>query len=336
MDSELPLEVEMLCPDKLAGKNIDDIKKLKAFEGKITHDFVKVFDISGTVAAEPKAMKIVVQNSTKKLRRMGENMTGGEIEIVGDAGMHVGDMMKGGKIVVHGNADHYAASQMEGGELWIEGNAGDYLGCAYRGEWRGMKGGKIFVDGNAGFEIGAWMRGIKASQEKGEPLIHVKGNVALHAGHHNHGGFMIIEGNAEGNAGSEMGRGDIAVLGKTEALASFSKDDGEVPEIPVLKIKGPFITYTGDNGIGGKGKLYLKSPNAKAVVVDRQALRSIVPPPASEAKPAATAQKPAKTAPAPVETKPAAVKPSPEPVKQKLVAEAPKKDEKEKPKKGKK
>jgi formylmethanofuran dehydrogenase subunit C len=207
---------------------------------------------------------------------------------------------KGGKIVVHGNADHYAASMMEGGELWIDGNAGDYLGAAYRGEWRGIKGGKIFVDGNAGFEIGAWMRGTKASQDKGEPLIHVKGNVQLHAGHHNHGGFMIIEGDAEGNAGSEMGRGDIIVLGKTDPLASFSKDAAETAELTALMIKGPFITYTGDNGIGGKGKLYLKAPSAKAIVIDRKAICLIKPAPA-EAKPAPAAAKPA-----PAAAKPAA------------------------------
>ncbi len=290
--TELPLEVEAICPDKLAGKKTDDIKKMVAYEGKATHELGEVFDISGKAGDKPADTNIVVQGSIMKLRRIGESMTAGEVEIFGDAGMHVGDMMKGGKIVVHGNADHYAASMMEGGELWIDGNAGDYLGAAYRGEWRGIKGGKIFVDGNAGFEIGAWMRGTKASQDKGEPLIHVKGNVQLHAGHHNHGGFMIIEGDAEGNAGSEMGRGDIVVLGKTDPLASFSKDAAETTELVALKLKGPFVTYTGDNGIGGKGKLYLKAPSAKAIVIDREVLRSIKPAPA-EAKPAAPTAKPA-------------------------------------------
>ncbi|NMC08192.1 MAG: formylmethanofuran dehydrogenase subunit C [Candidatus Lokiarchaeota archaeon] len=306
--TDLPLEVEAICPDKLAGKKTDEIKKMLAYEGKATHELGAIFDISGKPGDKPAETKIVVQGSTMKLRRIGESMTAGEVEIHGDAGMHVGDMMKGGKIVVHGNADHYAASMMEGGELWIEGNAGDYLGAAYRGEWRGMKGGKIFVDGNAGFEIGAWMRGTKASQDKGEPLIHVKGNVQLHPGHHNHGGFMIIEGDAEGNVGSEMARGDIIVLGKTEPLACFSKDVAEVAELAALKIKGPFIAYTGDNGIGGKGKLYLKAPGAKAIVIDRKLLCAIVPPPA-EAKPAAIARaKPAMAA----DVKPAA-KPAPIP-----------------------
>ncbi|MEX2682595.1 MAG: formylmethanofuran dehydrogenase subunit C [Candidatus Sigynarchaeota archaeon] len=289
--TELPLEVEAICPDKLAGKKNDEIKKMLAYEGKATHELGSVFDISGKAGEKAADTKVVVQGSTMKLRRIGEAMTAGEVEIFGDAGMHVGDMMKGGKIVVHGNADHYAASMMEGGELWIEGNAGDYLGAAYRGEWRGMKGGKIFVDGNAGFEIGAWMRGTKASQDKGEPLIHVKGNVQLHAGHHNHGGFMIIEGDAEGNVGSEMGRGEIIVLGKTEPLASFSKDAVEAPELAALKIKGPFVTFTGDNAIGGKGKLYLKAPGAKAITIDRKALCAIKPAPA-ETKPAASAAKP--------------------------------------------
>nr|MDO8086314.1 formylmethanofuran dehydrogenase subunit C [Candidatus Sigynarchaeum springense] len=284
--TELPLEVEAVSPDKLAGKKTDEIKKMLAYEGKATHELGSVFDISGKAGETAADTKVVVQGSTMKLRRIGEAMTAGEVEIFGDAGMHVGDKMRGGKIFVHGNADHYAASMMEGGELWIEGNAGDYLGAAYRGDWRGMKGGKIFVDGNAGFEIGAWMRGTKASQDKGEPLIHVKGSVQLHAGHHNHGGFMIIEGDAEGNVGSEMGRGEIIVLGKTEPLASFSKDGADVPELAALKIKGPFVTYAGDNAIGGKGKLYLKAASAKAITIDRKAICAIKPAPAV-AKPAA-------------------------------------------------
>ncbi|HME52233.1 MAG TPA: formylmethanofuran dehydrogenase subunit C [Candidatus Lokiarchaeia archaeon] len=290
-ETELPLEVEVICPDKLAGKELGEIEKMLAYEGKATHELGEIFDISGNVAAEAKDMKIIIQDSTKKLRRIGEGMTGGEIEIFGDAGMHVGDAMKGGLITIHGNVDHYAGGQMEGGELWIEGDAGDYLGCAYRGDWRGMKGGKIFLEGNAGFELGAWMRGTKASQEHGEPMIHVKGNVALHAGHHNHGGFMIIEGDSEGRLGSEMGRGDVIILGNTDVLACFSKDDDEIDEMPTLKIPGPFNTYTGDNGIGGKGKLYVKIPGSEPVSIDREALRTIIVE-LPEAKPAA--EKPAK------------------------------------------
>lgn len=258
MHTALPLEVEMLSPDKLAGKTLQDIKAMLAYEGKITHPYDKVFVVSGKVAATPADMKIVVQESTRKLRRIGEKMTAGEIEIHGDVGMHVGDTMKGGKITVHGNADAYAGCNMEGGELHITGDAGDYLGSAYRGDWRGMKGGKIFVGGNAGFEIGAWMRGTKATQEKGEPLIHVKGNVGYHPGHHNHGGFIIIEGDCDGRAGSEMGRGDIVILGKVDPLASFEAGK-DVADLPNLGLKGPFKTFTGDGGIDGKGTLYVKA-----------------------------------------------------------------------------
>ncbi len=258
LNTELPLEVECICPDVIAGKKLDDVKAMKAHEGKATHDLGKAFDISGKVGATPADVKIVVQGSIIKLRRIGEGMTAGEIEIHGDAGMHVGEDMKGGKITVHGNVDHYAGNNMEGGELHVDGNAGNYLGAAYRGDWRGMKGGKIFIEGNAGFEMGAWLRGTKASRDKFEPLIHVKGNVALHAGHHNHGGFIIIGGDAEGRAGSEAARGDIFLLGKKQdVMASYSKEKDEDVDIPALGIKGKFATYTGDNGIGGQCKIYL-------------------------------------------------------------------------------
>jgi formylmethanofuran dehydrogenase subunit C len=278
-EPDLPMEVEFLTTDKLASKSVEEISQMQAYEGKIACPASDVFEITGEPATTAEETKIVIQGSTKKLRRIGENMTAGEIEIFGDVGMHVGDGMKGGKIVVHGSVDHYAASQMEGGELWVEGDAGDYLGAAYRGEWRGMKGGKIFIDGNVGFEMAAWLRGTKASQEHGEPLIHVKGNVGQHAGHHNHGGFIVIEGNAEPKLGSEMGRGEIVILGTADVLASFSLDEGEVDTMASLNLAGPFIVYSGDNGIGGKGKIYVKAPLAGEIVVDREALRAIAPAP---------------------------------------------------------
>ncbi|MHA1369612.1 MAG: formylmethanofuran dehydrogenase subunit C [Promethearchaeota archaeon] len=256
-EPEIPLEVEVISPDALAGKSIDDIKKLKVYEGKIEHELAEFFEVTGETENDAANLKIEVKQSSKKLRRIGESMTTGEIEVNGDVGMHLGDYIKGGRIVVYGNADSYVGSEMEGGEIHIKGDAGDYIGSAYRGNWRGMKGGKITIDGNAGFEIGAWLRGTKKSRAKREPLIHIKGNVGLHAGHHNHGGFIIIEGDAEGRAGSEMARGDIIIFGNTDVMASFQQIE-DVNEIPELDIKGTFAVFTGDLGINGKGKLYLK------------------------------------------------------------------------------
>ncbi|MHA1793314.1 MAG: formylmethanofuran dehydrogenase subunit C [Promethearchaeota archaeon] len=257
-ETDLSLEVEKICPDFLAGKTLEEIKKLDAYEGKNIHKYEDIFDISGEVADNPADMKIIVNKSTIKIKRIGENMTAGEIEINGDAGMHVGEGMKGGQITVNGNVDHYAGCEMQGGTLLVKGNAGNYLGSAYRGDWRGMKGGKIIVEGNAGFEIGAWLRGTKKTRAKGEPLIHVKGNVGLHAGHHNHGGFIIIEGDCDGRAGSGMARGDIVILGKPELLASYIKEDAIAEEVPQIGMKGPFTVYKGDMAINGKGKIYVK------------------------------------------------------------------------------
>ena len=254
----MPIEVDSICPDVLAGKKMNEIKDLPAYEGKVVHKLSDVFDISGKVSETPADIKIVVQKSTMKLRRIGERISAGEIEVHGDVGTHIGDSMSGGKIIVHGNADHYAGCQMTGGELQIKGNAGDYLGSAFRGEWRGMKGGKIIVDGDAGFEIAAWMRGTKKTRAKGEPFIHVKGNCGLHAGHHNHGGFLVIGGNCVGCAGSDMARGDVIIIGKTDILASFIDSGEEAAEVESIGVKGPFTVYKGDQGIGGKGRLYIK------------------------------------------------------------------------------
>ncbi|MHA1684041.1 MAG: formylmethanofuran dehydrogenase subunit C [Promethearchaeota archaeon] len=253
-----PLEVENINPDKLAGLSMDEVLNLPVFEGKVSHKISDYFDVTGNVASSAADMKVIVKNSSMYLRRIGEEMSAGEIEIDGDAGMHVGDTMSGGKIVVSGSVDHYAGVNLKGGVLTIGGDAGNYLGGAYRGDWRGMSGGKIIVGGNAGFEIGAWMRGTKKTRAKGEPLIRVDGNCGLHPGHHNHGGYIVIGGDCEGKAGSEMGRGDIIVLGKTEPLASFVKESDVVPDVPEVGASGPFVVFKGDAGVGGKGKLYIK------------------------------------------------------------------------------
>ena len=79
-------------------------------------------------------------------------MTGGEIIIHGNVGMHVGNQMKGGKIVVNGDADDWAGAMLKGGELEITGNAGNYVGAANRGFWKGMENGIIRVKGKVGVE----------------------------------------------------------------------------------------------------------------------------------------------------------------------------------------
>ena len=56
-----------------------------------------------------------------RVKRIGQQMTAGEIVINSNADMYTGGWMKGGKITVHGNVDSFTGIAMAGGELPVNG-----------------------------------------------------------------------------------------------------------------------------------------------------------------------------------------------------------------------
>ncbi len=254
----VPVEMDKLIPEKIQELSAEEIKNIELPQGRTKVKVGELFDVE---VKESETPKLVIKNSTTKLKRIGEKMTTGEIVVEGDAGMYVGVEMKGGKIVVNGNADSWAGQNMKGGELIIKGDAKDYVGSAYRGDWRGMSGGTIIVEGNVGNEIGEYMK-------KG--LIHIKGNTGIMPGIHQSGGIIIIDGDVEARAGGEMIKGAIVVNGKLkEPLPSF-KFEGIV-ENPVIKlskkdegtpITGKYYKFSGDYAKNKpKGQLYISVEN---------------------------------------------------------------------------
>src|SRR5437899_8216708 len=85
-------------------------------------------------------------------------MTGGAIEVRGDAGDNAGGAhpgaargMVGGEIVIRGNAGDDAGARMRRGLVVVTGNAG-------RGTGRGMIAGTAVVFGETGSEAGRWTK----------------------------------------------------------------------------------------------------------------------------------------------------------------------------------
>jgi formylmethanofuran dehydrogenase subunit C len=159
-EHKFPLEADVISPDHFAGKTAAAIKKFEVYHGnelKILGDF---FDVSGK-GGEINETKIVIDGNVSNVKRIGEKMSGGEIIVNSDVGMHVGNQMTGGKILVNGNADDWAGAMLNGGELEITGDAGHYVGAAYRGFWKGMQNGIIKVHGKVGDEALTWVRGSK-------------------------------------------------------------------------------------------------------------------------------------------------------------------------------
>jgi formylmethanofuran dehydrogenase subunit C len=255
---EFPLEAESITPDNFAGKTLDQIKKLIVYCGNEEKKIGDYFNVSGK-SGEPKDTKIIIEGDVSNVKRIGEKMTGGEIIINGNVGMHVGNQMSGGKILVNGNADDWAGAMLKGGELEITGDAGHYVGAAYRGYWKGMTNGIIKVKGKVGNESMLWARSSKPSNKW--PTLYC-GNAGPFIGIHNHGGTVIIENECDRCAGADQARGTIVVKGKiSRRLPSFKKI-GEVSEIQLPNgevIKGKFIEYSGDHSVGKEstGRLYV-------------------------------------------------------------------------------
>ncbi|HJK25082.1 MAG TPA: formylmethanofuran dehydrogenase subunit C, partial [Methanocorpusculum sp.] len=140
---ELYLEADLITPDQFAGKSVEEIGAIEISEGKIKYplsEFAKIEGASGATAAET---KIVLNGDWTRVKRIGQQMTAGEIVINSNADMYTGGWMKGGKITVNGNVDSFTGIAMAGGELTVNGSAQNHVGCAYRGDWRGMTGGVL-------------------------------------------------------------------------------------------------------------------------------------------------------------------------------------------------
>lgn len=243
MDSNVPVEGENIKPDTFAGKSADEIKAIDAWHGNTKMTIGDFFDIEVNGSAAPEETKIIIDGSVTRVKRIGEGMTAGSIEIRGDVDMHVGNQMRGGSIVVKGNADSWAGREMKGGELTIEGNASYYVGSGYRGESCGMRGGTITVNGNAADFVGEHLCG---------GTILIKGDTGIMPGISNNGGTIIIDGNTT-MPGAEMQKGTIVIKGTVAEMIPVYKEDG------TEEYDGTsYHKFAGDVVIGGKGTLLVK------------------------------------------------------------------------------
>jgi len=245
---DFPLEAESISPNNFAGKKAAEIKKLIVYCGNDQLSLGDFFNVSGD-GGEVDDIKINIDGDLSKVKRIGEMMTGGEIVINGNVGMHVGSQMSGGKIVVNGNADDWAGAMLKGGELEITGDAGHYVGAAYRGYWKGMMNGVIKVKGKVGNESLSWVSGSKPG--KRFPTL-ICGSAASFLGIHSHGGTIIVEGDCDRCVGADQVRGTIVVKGKVSRMLPSYKKIGEVKEIELMNgeiIKGKFTEYSGDHSV---------------------------------------------------------------------------------------
>ena len=150
---DIMIEAEMISPDSFAGKSEADLCEIAVWQGPRKVPLAEFFEVEAwdeeKTGEVDGAAEITIDGDVSRVKRIGQRMTKGRIEILGSAGMHLGSEMAGGEIRVKGKVGPWAGMNMRGGRLEVGGDAGDHAGSAYRGSWRGMSGG-----GSDGHQLG--------------------------------------------------------------------------------------------------------------------------------------------------------------------------------------
>jgi formylmethanofuran dehydrogenase subunit C len=247
----IPVTAECISPDFVAGKSLREIELTQVWEGNRRVKLGSLFKIAGEIGRTPNDCTIKIVGNVSAVRRIGYEMSGGSIQIDGEAGMYLGERMRGGTITVSGNAGSWLGTQMRGGQIEVKGNVGDSIGGSVRGGTKGMRGGTITIRGDCGTEAGAWMQ---------NGMIKIEGNCDSYAGIHMKNGAVVVGRNCEGRAGAQMTGGKVIVLGNAGGvLPSFQFEEiRERAKAGDEKIPGPFYVFSGDVNEVGKGQLFAR------------------------------------------------------------------------------
>ena len=202
----VPLEAEVLCPDRLAGATRAEIESLPVWHGNERTRLGGFFAVSGS------GEDLRFEGDLSRVKFVGAGMSGGRVTVAGHVGTHAGAAMSGGELHVEGDAGDWAGAGMGGGLLVVRGSAGRQLGGVYPGERAGMRGGEIVVHRDAGAQVGAGLR---------RGLIAVAGRVGDAAGLRMLAGTIVALGGVGARAGAGMRRGSIVTMAPATPLATF-------------------------------------------------------------------------------------------------------------------
>jgi len=252
------LDLSPLVPHRLAGKQAAEIERIELQTTRVT---VAVGDVFRLRMGEPSGVRI--EGACDRLDRIGEALSGGEIEVVGDAGAQAGRLMSGGSLTIRGNAGPWAGSAMTGGKIEILRAAGDHLGAPFGGETVGMRGGVIVVRGGAGARAGDRMR---------RGTIVVEGPCGAYAASRMIAGTLVLLQDAGPLPGYLMKRGTIVLGAGCERMSPTFIDCG-THDLVAMRLLADFVAaysrragailgrplrrYAGDMAVLGKGEIFV-------------------------------------------------------------------------------
>jgi formylmethanofuran dehydrogenase subunit C len=254
------LDLAPLVPHRLAGMTEAEIEKI---ELQTTRRRLVVGDVFRLRMGDAKQVRI--EASCDRLDRIGQEMTGGEIVVDGNAGARTGRFMKGGRLTVRGSAGPWTASGMKGGAIEIFGDTGDRLGGPAAGEVAGMRGGMVLVHGRAGERAGDRLR---------RGTIVIEGGAGAYAGSRMIAGTLVVLGRTGTLPGYLMKRGTIVMGDISEELSPTFIDCG-VHDLVALRLMADFLgghsvragkllrrplrRFAGDMATLGKGEIFIRA-----------------------------------------------------------------------------
>ncbi|MCC4765957.1 formylmethanofuran dehydrogenase subunit C, partial [Methanosarcina sp. DH1] len=86
---DIKLEADVITPDSFAGKSAEEIGKLAIWQGPKTYPLSEFFEVIGNGGSSAAETLIRIKGDAIRVKRIGEGMSAGKIEIEGSAGMHV-------------------------------------------------------------------------------------------------------------------------------------------------------------------------------------------------------------------------------------------------------
>src|SRR5579859_8009190 len=138
--STIPLELDGVTPERVAGLSPYDVAKLPVQHGNRSDALGEFFDV---IPDPDRLADLHFAGDTRNVKSIGRGMATGRIFAEGPVGMHAGAEMRGGSLVLDDDAGGWLGAEMRGGTIEVRGHAGDQVGAAYRGSRRGMTGGRI-------------------------------------------------------------------------------------------------------------------------------------------------------------------------------------------------
>ncbi|MDG1873219.1 MAG: formylmethanofuran dehydrogenase subunit C [Mariniblastus sp.] len=262
VETQIPIEVEGITPERLLGKSNLEIGQTKILYGRDEVELGELFSIAGALNA---SRHLVFDGNLGCVQGIGAGQSSGTIEIETDSGRHVGSQMSGGQISSKASVSDFLGIEMTGGVIKVKGNAGDGVGGHFPGSKFGMNRGSILIGGNVGNGLGQAMR---------RGTIAVGGTAGELTGWNMLAGTIMVFGASGIDAGAGMKRGTIVLAGGLKSQLSPTFVRGGFYPVPILNmlagwleqnnffadvssLRSSFQAFNGDLLNGGRGEIFV-------------------------------------------------------------------------------